>query len=585
MTSHSTAHYLLEALCETGVEFLFCNLGTDHVPIIEELAAWKRRGRRPPEVVLCPHETVAVHMAGGYAMATGRGQAVLAHVDVGTANAAMGLHNFFRSRVPLLLLAGKAPFTSRGELPGSRDTLVNFVQEPFDLASLVRPYVTWNYDLPSGTIVKEVLRRAHTVMHSDPKGPVFLTVAREVLAQGVDDHAVRSYPADAYGPVAVGGADDDAIGRIATRLLAARDPILITQYAGRNPAAPAAIERLGRLAGMRVYEANPTHLNISRTAPCFAGFLYGAGCPDADFGLLVDVDVPWIPLAGTERPGTFWAQIDVDPLKRDLPTWPFPSHLRVQADSASTLTRLADILETRAGEDWRSAARRRLEALARREAPPPAAPGRSGALSAGFVCDELAKCVDDDTIIVNEAITNVLAVLTRVPRTRPGTFLSNGGGGLGFAGGVALGVKLAHPGRLVVAVTGDASFGFSAPEAVLAVAARQRLPFLTVVLDNRGWAAVKRATLAVYPDGAAATEEMFCAALDGPRWDVVAAAAGAHGERVSDPEALPAALTRCLAAVRAGQAAVLVAEIEAVGGPPEIGREPAFPDREVLVPP
>ena len=63
--SYSAANYLLEALQEVGIEFLFSNMGTDHAPIIEALAGRKRRGQSLPKVILCPHENTAAHMAGG----------------------------------------------------------------------------------------------------------------------------------------------------------------------------------------------------------------------------------------------------------------------------------------------------------------------------------------------------------------------------------------------------------------------------------------------------------------------------------------------------------------------------------------
>ncbi len=156
MASQTTAHYLLEGIVELGIEYLFANLGTDHVSIVEELARWRREGRADLQVVICPHENVAVHMAGGYAAMTGRGQAVLVHVDVGTANSGNAMHNLFRSRLPVFLMAGKAPYTLRGELTGSRDNYVHFVQDPYDIASLVRPYVKWEYTLNSGVVAKEV---------------------------------------------------------------------------------------------------------------------------------------------------------------------------------------------------------------------------------------------------------------------------------------------------------------------------------------------------------------------------------------------------------------------------------------------
>src|SRR5260370_38320702 len=105
MVRRSSAHYFLEGLAELGIEYIFGNLGTDHVSLIEELARWDLEGRSHPQVVLCPHENVAVHMAGGYALLTRRGQAGLGHVDAGTANAPVPLHNLFASGLPACLSA------------------------------------------------------------------------------------------------------------------------------------------------------------------------------------------------------------------------------------------------------------------------------------------------------------------------------------------------------------------------------------------------------------------------------------------------------------------------------------------------
>jgi len=184
VSEFSTAYYLLEGLNEIGIDYLFCNLGTDHAPIIEEMAHRARRGDPAPKVVRCPHENTAAHMAAGYALVTRRGQGVLVHVDVGTANTANAMHNMYRTRLPVLLMAGKAPYTSHNELIGTRDTHVHWVQEPFDQASLVRPYLKWEWTLPSGVVVKEALRRAHSIMQSEPRGPVYLMMQRETAAVG-----------------------------------------------------------------------------------------------------------------------------------------------------------------------------------------------------------------------------------------------------------------------------------------------------------------------------------------------------------------------------------------------------------------
>src|SRR5499426_936444 len=270
--SNSAANYLLEGLHEVGIDYLFCNMGTDHAPIIEAMAGRRKRGQSQPKVIVCPHENTAAHMAGGYALATGRGQGVLVHVDVGTANTATAMHNLFRSRLPVLLMAGKAPFTTAHELVGTRDTYVHFVQEPFDQGSLVRPYVKWEWTLPSGVVVKEALRRAHTIMQSEPRGPVYLMMARETLAQDWDEADMRRYSAEQFGGAAKGGADPELLAQLAARILAAQNPILITSYAGRNPDASRAIEELAELAGIGIYESNFVN-NIAHEGPCFLGFV------------------------------------------------------------------------------------------------------------------------------------------------------------------------------------------------------------------------------------------------------------------------------------------------------------------------
>src|ERR1700752_4886961 len=240
----ATAYYLLEGLKEIGVDYLFCNFGTDHAPIIDEMAHRRRGGEPMPTIVRCPHENTAAHMAAGYALVTGRGQGVLVHVDVGTANTANGMHNLFCSRLPVLLMAGKAPYTANDELVGSRDTYVHFVQEPFDQASLVRPYLKWEWTLPSGVIVKEALRRAASIMHSEPRGPVYLMMQRETLTQTWSADDIRSYSGEGYAATRRAAADPNLAEGIADKLLTADHPILITGYAGRNARSARAIDAL-----------------------------------------------------------------------------------------------------------------------------------------------------------------------------------------------------------------------------------------------------------------------------------------------------------------------------------------------------
>lgn len=565
----SAAHYFLEGLTEIGCDYLFCNFGTDHAPIIEAMASFQRDGRKAPQTVICPHEITAAHMAAGYALATGRGQGVMVHVDAGTANSAMALHNICRARIPVLLMAGRAPYTTRGELLGSRDTYVHFVQEPFDQTSLVRPYIKWEYNLPSGVVAKEALRRAHTVMMSDPKGPVYMTFPRETLTELWSEGQIRSYPEDRFGPAAAGSVDAKAVDAIAARLLAAERPLLITAYSGRNPAAVALLDELARFAGIRVIEFSPIDVNLPHDSPCHGGFVPAKALADADVGLLVDVDVPWIPKDMPDNPSTWWAHVDVDAEKRGFPMWTFPANLRLQGDSCRFYADLLLALKARADQGFMSRAAARVneiaaEGIARREQAATLAkdPGVQGEINPHFLCAALAKVLGPADVVINEAIRNIPVVLTQMPRTAPGTLVGLAGAGLGFAANMALGMKLALPDRIIMPIMGDGTFFFSNPQSVLAVSRQYGLPIFAVVLDNSGWGAVKEATLRVYPAGDAKGRGEFGSTY-GPPMDFgkIAEACGAHGELVSDPATVDGAIKRCLAAVRSGRSAVLHAKV------------------------
>ena len=569
MGRYSAAHYFLEGLVDLGVDYIFANLGTDHVSIIEEMARWDRCGRKHPEIILCPHEVVAVHMAGGYAFATGKCQAVLVHVDAGTANACMAIQNLFRYRLPVMLFAGRAPHTLHGELTGSRDTYVHFVQDPFDIASIVRPYVKWEYSLPSGIVVREALARASAFAHSDPPGPVYMMLPRETLAEEWDEAAMPVYPPSRYGSVRAGGIEPARAEAIAKELMAAENPVAFTAYLGRKPHAVAVLDRLVQACGIRVAEFNPVDLNLPQDSPCHAGNDPTALLEQADLGLLLDTDVPFVP--HSKRAAEMkWIQIDIDPLKADFPMWGFATDMRIQGDSSIILQQVLDAVEARADDAFRKRVAARIEswkdareASTKRRAAASANKGVSGALNPAFVLATLGEKISQDDVVLNEAIRNAPVMQAHLKRTQPQSYVGLAGGGLGFSGGMALGLRLAQPKRRVVQVIGDGGFHFSSPDSVYAVAQQFQIPIFTVILDNGGWQAVKSATERVYPKGIAAATDQFQSRLmsgrQGERRDFseVGKAFGAHGECVREPEELTSAIDRCLAALDDGKAAVL----------------------------
>lgn len=121
----------LKTLIEAGITHAFCNWGSDHPAMLEELARLAAEGKPALKIITCPHESVALSAAQGYVQATGRIAAVLVHVDVGTQSLAGAVHNCARGRAPVLIYAGAAPFTDDGELRGSRNEFIFWLQGVF----------------------------------------------------------------------------------------------------------------------------------------------------------------------------------------------------------------------------------------------------------------------------------------------------------------------------------------------------------------------------------------------------------------------------------------------------------------------
>ncbi|MCP1170396.1 thiamine pyrophosphate-binding protein, partial [Limimaricola sp. ASW11-118] len=165
-----------------GVDCVFANSGTDFPPIIEGLAEAAARGEALPRAITIPHEHAALGMAHGYWLATGRAQAVMLHTNVGLSNGATGAINAACEHVPMLLMSGRTPVTEAGR-PGARTVPIGWGQEMRDQTALVREAAKWDYELKFPEQLAPLMDRAHAIAETTPKGPVYLSLPREVLCE------------------------------------------------------------------------------------------------------------------------------------------------------------------------------------------------------------------------------------------------------------------------------------------------------------------------------------------------------------------------------------------------------------------
>src|SRR5688572_24300160 len=253
----TAAEAWLGLLAARGVDYLFANGGTDFAPVVEAYAKGQKLGWRLPEIVIVPHENMGVAMAHGYAMVTGRPQAMMVHVGVGTANTLNGIINASRQNVPILLSAGRTPITESGAVPAARNNYIHWAQEHFDQGGMLREFVKWDYELRHAEQVETVLDRALAIAKSEPQGPVYVTLPREILAQGFTQKFSQTTTIQAASPPA---ADTDALEEAAKLLGEAKNPLLITANGGRTLDSSRAIEQLAQALAVPVVHYRPRYL-------------------------------------------------------------------------------------------------------------------------------------------------------------------------------------------------------------------------------------------------------------------------------------------------------------------------------------
>jgi acetolactate synthase-1/2/3 large subunit len=531
----------LRTLAEHGVDYFFANPGTDFPPIVEAFGRARTSNAKLPRPILVPHENLAVAMAhGAYAM-TGRPQAVMVHVNVGTGNTINNLINLSRDRVPLILAAGRTPITEKGRF-GSRSRQIHWGQEMFDQAGMVREIVKWDYELRMPEQAADVVARAHEVAMTSPRGPVYLVLPREPLAASLPEAptlAPRQAPALPH-------ADPAAIDRLADWIAAAKSPLIIAAASGTDARAVAPLARLAERAAIPVVCHNARNVCLPSSHPMHAGFDSGPLVGEADLIVVIESDAPWYPNMQSPAAHCRIAHIGEDPAFVRHPMRSFPSDLSIVAAPATALEALDTAVAKRIGD----VGARRAQLAAKHDVRRANAAKEASAnqLSLATFSAAIGEAVGEDAVIFNEYPLS----LDHCPREKPDSYFGvSAAGGLGWGLGAALGAKLAAPDKLVVATLGDGAYMFANPTVGHWVGQKFDLPVLTVIFNNSRYNAVRRATLSMFRDGAAGEDGgNFLADLSpSPPFEEFVRAQGGHGERVERAADLAPALARARDAV------------------------------------
>ncbi len=546
-TSLVAANYL-RALKRYGVDAFYGVSGTDFPSIVEAFAT-ASGGQDMPEPITVPHENLAASMAHGHAMVTGRAQAVMVHVSVGTANIVCGALNAYRDYVPMLLSAGRTPVTEQGRY-GARSRHPHWAQELFDQAAMLREAVKWDYELRFPEQAGDAVHRAMEVAHASPAGPVYLSLPREVL--GMEAHQAAELPDP--GTVSRPGADPAAIAKLARMILEARHPVVVTSHFGADPAAVPVLAQLAETWALPVVGNSARRAFLPGDHPMHMGFSPDTQYAEADLIIALDCEVPWMPDISTPKAAENLVQIGIDPLAATYPMRSFPARLSVVADSKLALEALGAELGTpgSAVAPGIAARRERLDAQRSRDRARWAADGAVEHLNPASASAALHRALPKDAIITNEYPLRP----EQCPPAEAGSYFGlSPVGGLGWGLGAALGVKKALPDRTVVSVLGDGAYMFNNPTACHFVSEANDLPVLVVIFNNGCWGAVRNSTLAMHGQGAAAAGGgmMLADLRPQPDYEKIIEAHRGLGLRASTVAELDAALVRGLEAVANGQ--------------------------------
>ena len=549
---------ILEAFRKLKIDYILSSPGSEWSPVWEALVRQKTGNHAGPAYIDCWHETLAVNMATGYTLITGRPQAVLVHAGVGLLQGSMGVHGALQSEVPMIVMSGES--NTVGEDPAlpieqqwygglSVGGIERFVE---NITKIARPVTSPH------TLYEQVIR-AGEMAQRIPKGPIYLNVALEhMLHDWTPPENDREVP---FAPRLEPHASE--VETIAGMLLKAKNPVVVAEQSGRDPAAFKALVEFADLLAIPVMWGRVANFaNFPTDHPLYLGVASYEHLKDADLVLLVGGRAPWYPPHTKPTKGKIVA-INDNQFKGHMIYQNLHADAYLEGDIAAALQALMQA--ARAGKIEADAVKKRREHWTKQhdafvawlKAEKAKANGNGKGIDPLALIDMLAEVMPKDTIYVDETIMHGPTLRQHLPFTTPQSFF-RGFGGLGQGLGTALGVKLAARQRPVALLVGDGGFLYNPVVQALGASKQHDLPIMIVIFNNRGYMAMQKGHVHHYPDGAAENAKMHLGShLEGFDYDQLGAHFGLHGARVDQADKLKSAIPAGLKKVQDGTTAIL----------------------------
>ncbi len=547
---------VLEACRKLGVDYIISSPGTEWAPVWEAMANQIQQGKNGPAFIDCWHETLAVDMAAGYAMVTGRTQAVLLHAGSGLLQGMMGIHGAWLGSVPMVVISGET--MTYGEQPGFDPGAqwINNLSVVGGTTRLVEPVVKYAAQAGSSYTVYESVIRAGELSQRTPKGPTYLSVSTETL---MDEWNPPENPRNVPDAPRVLSAPED-VEKLAGLLAKAKNPVVITEAAGREAETFEALVALSEKIALPVVETTGAlFANFPTEHPMHQGHDLKPFREDADLVIVIRARAPWYPPSDAP-PNAVIAIIDEAPHRDNMVYQSLQADMYLEGDAAQTLRDLAEAVGTpdaAAVEARRAALTASHNALIESKQQRHLDARKKTPIDPVWLCAALNEVMPRGTVYVDEVTTHTGLLRQNLRWTDPDTLYSRQGG-LGQGLGLSLGIKLAKPDSPVVTLIGDGAFLYNPVLQTLGAARDYNIPTMTVIFNNQKYAAMQGMHLKMYPDGTAVETETFHGThINAPDIVMVAESVGGYGEKVEDPEELEQALRNGLEAVAQGKPAII----------------------------
>lgn len=531
-------------------------------------------GGNVPEMMLCQHEETAVQIAHGYAKASGKPMVAILHNLVGLLHANMAVYYAYIDRAPIFIVGATGPMDETKRRPK-----IDWIHTAQSQGAAIRDYTKWDYQPTTVDGVPEAFARAYSVMMTEPRGPVYMCYDAWLQEQQLE-HEVALPPAGFQPVPSRIGPEPQALARAAETLLQAQRPVILTEYAGRDPQGFHDLVALAEALGAPVHDLNgrlnfpSCHpLNLSMDKSMFK---------DADVVLCVDVrdwEKPTTTLASATRelvtltpPGCTWIDIGFGDL--NLSAWAMDyqrllyADQRIVADTLVAVPELTRQLKERVAADPALAARiaQRSAVVGRRHADLRATwaqQAREDHDASPITLPRLASEVweqirDEDWVLTAGTLQDWTRKLWNFDQPH-----RHAGKSLGTATqfGISLGVALAHrdQGRLVVDMQPDGDLMFDA--GAMWVAAKHRIPMLVVMYNNRAYFNDWEHQIRMAKKRGTPVDRAYIGMdLDDPAPDFasMARSMGWYAEGpIERPQDVAGALGRAIEKVKAGQPALI----------------------------